>query len=393
MAHAPRQDAGATPTPAELNRATLARQLLLRRETIGVPEAVRHLLALQAQHPASPYVALWNRLRDLDPAVVDAALADGTLVKGTLLRTTLHVVHARDHPVLYTALQPTVHGPRSRDGRFVASGLSPADAEALVPALLEHLATPRSNAEVEEWLTARVPGSAAGAWWALRGTAPMVHAPTGGAWSFGPRPRYLAAPVGRSTAGDGATPEACLRMLVERYLAGYGPASVADVAGFTRLPRARVRAAVEGLRSTAAAVTLGGDGADALVDVPGGPLPAGDTPAPPRLLGMWDSVLLAYADRSRIIPPAYRPLVIRVNGDVLPTLLVDGQVAGVWRPVEDGIEASAFHRLPDDAWAGLASEARALLRFVADREPRVYARYGHWWTGLPAADVRVLPPG
>jgi hypothetical protein len=126
------------------------------------------------------------------------------------------------------------------------------------------------------------------------------------------------------------------------------------------------------------------------LEVPGGTLPDEDSPAPPRLLGMWDSILLAYADRSRIIPPAYRALVTRRNGDVLPTLLVDGFVAGVWRPVEGGIEATAFHRLSDDAWAGLEHEARALVAFQADREPTVYRRYAHWWTDLPSDEVRVL---
>ena len=108
-------------------------------------------------------------------------------------------------------------------------------------------------------------------------------------------------------------------------------------------------------------------------------------------MAMWDSTLLAYSDRSRIIPPEYRTLVMRNNGDVLPTLLVDGYVAGVWRPVEGGIEASAFHRLTADDWNGLAAEARALVAFLADREPTVYRRYAHWWTkGLPNAEVRIL---
>jgi len=83
--------------------------------------------------------------------------------------------------------------------------------------------------------------------------------------------------------------------------------------------------------------------------------------------------------------------VIRSNGDVLPTLLVDGYVAGVWRPVEVGIEATAFHHLPDEAWEGLAAEARALMALLADREPSVYRRYDHWWTKLPSAKTRVLP--
>jgi hypothetical protein len=135
----------------------------------------------------------------------------------------------------------------------------------------------------------------------------------------------------------------------------------------------------------------GPDGAT-LFDVPGAPVPAGDTVAPPRLLPMWESILLAYSDRSRVVAPDYRPLVIRRNGDVLPALLVDGYVAGVWRPVAGGIEATAFHRLDDEAWKGLATEAEALVAFLADREPTAYRRYAHWWTkGLPAAEVRVLP--
>jgi Winged helix DNA-binding domain len=106
---------------------------------------------------------------------------------------------------------------------------------------------------------------------------------------------------------------------------------------------------------------------------------------------MWDSILLAYFDRGRVIPPSYRRLVTRQNGDVLPTLLVDGYVAGVWRPVSGGIEATAFHRLSDQAWTGLAAEAGALLAFLADRDPGVYRRYGHWWAKLPSAEVRLLP--
>jgi len=109
------------------------------------------------------------------------------------------------------------------------------------------------------------------------------------------------------------------------------------------------------------------------------------------LMPMWDSILLAYADRSRVIPPDYRRLVIKQNGDVLPTLLVDGLVAGVWRPVAGGIEATAFHRLSDEAWSGLGAEARALVAFLADREPTVYRRYVHWWATLPSAEVRVVP--
>jgi hypothetical protein len=119
--------------------------------------------------------------------------------------------------------------------------------------------------------------------------------------------------------------------------------------------------------------------------------PARGHPGAPAAAALWDSILLAYADRGRVLPPAYRRLVARSNGDVLPTLLVDGYVAGVWRPVGGGIEATAFSRLPADAWAGLATEAAALTAFLAGRDPTVYRRHTHWWKSLPSAETRVLP--
>jgi hypothetical protein len=108
-------------------------------------------------------------------------------------------------------------------------------------------------------------------------------------------------------------------------------------------------------------------------------------------MAMWDSVLIAYHDRSRIMPPGYRKQVIRANGDVLPVLLVDGYVAGVWRAAGGAIEATAFDPLPDRVWAGLAEQAQALLPLLAARDPAVYSRYGHWWAKLPTAHTRLLP--
>jgi len=184
--------------------------------------------------------------------------------------------------------------------------------------------------------------------------------------------------------------EESLAHLVRRYLEGFGPASVVDIARFTQLPRAAVRTGVNRLGDQLEEVP--GPGGTMLLDVPGAPRPDEDTPAPPRLLAMWDSVLLAHADYGRMMPPEYRTVIRRTNGDVLPTLLVDGHVAGVWRPVEGGIEATAFHKLPKAAWTGLATEAAAMVTFLAAREPTAYSRYAHWWTkGLPAADVRLLP--
>lgn len=348
---------------------------------------MRRVVALQAQHPASPYVALWNRLAGFASAELHAAFAERTVVKATLMRITLHAVHADDHRVFHEAMQQTLYA--SRLGyRFAAAGLTPADGEALVPALLDFTDRPRTAAEVQDWLAERVgEEKKAGAWWGLKAYAPLLHVPTGGPWSFGARSSFVAARTGPVPEGRETVAES-LRHLVVRYLAGFGPASVADVAQFAMVPRSPVRRALLALDDTVE--RLRGPEGTVLYDVPGASRPPADTPAPPRLMAMWDSVLLAHADRSRVIPPAYRRLVIRVNGDVLPTLLVDGRVAGVWRAVDGGVEATAFHDLPDAVWDGLAAEAASLTALLAGRDPEVYRRYHHWWAKLPDGRVRLL---
>ncbi|MEX2534007.1 MAG: winged helix DNA-binding domain-containing protein [Trueperaceae bacterium] len=371
-----------------LNRATLGRQMLLGRESLDVVDAVRRVVALQAQQPASPYVALWTRLSDFVPAELDAAFADKTIVKATLMRITLHAVRADDHPAMHAAMQPTLRNARLGDSRFTTSGLSAAHSDALIPDLLEFACQTRSTPEVKAWLDSRLGVPAEGVWWALRSFAPLFHAPTGGPWSFGQRPSFVAAECRPALAGANASAES-LQTLVLRYLEGFGPASVADVAQFALVQRTRVRKVLPHIKDQLD--RLEGPNGEELFDIPGAVRPDEDTPAPPRLMAMWDSTLLAYKDRSRVIPSDYRKLVTRVNGDVLPTLLVDGYVAGVWRAVEGGIEVTPFHRLPDEVWEGLACEARSLVKFLADREPEVYRRYHHWWSKLPRADARLLP--
>jgi hypothetical protein len=369
----------------QLNRATLGRQLLLRRQKLDVVEAVHRITALQAQEPASPYLALWNRLSGFDPAELDRAFADHSVVKGTLMRITLHAVEAADYPAFHEAMQPSLRAARLNDRRFTGTGLSTDDALALLPEVLEFAAEPRTNAEGEAWMDERLGVTPKpGVWWAFRQFGPLQHHATGGPWSFGPRPSYVAA---RNHAPSGDR-EASMQWLVRRYLEGFGPASVQDIAQFSTVYRPPVREALTAMADSLERFEAP-DGTE-LFDVPKGLLPPEDSPAPPRLLGMWDSVLLAYADRTRIIPAAYRKLVTRSNGDVLPTMLVDGYVAGVWRAVEGGIEATAFHRLSKEAWKGLEADARALVKFLADREPLVYRRYARWWKALRGAEVRLL---
>lgn len=370
----------------QLNRATLARQLLLRREPHDVREAMRRVVALQAQEPPSPYVALWNRVERFDPADLDRAYLAHEVVKSTSIRITLHAVLDEDYPRFHQAMQPSLRAARLGDDRFLVAGFSKADADAVIPRLLDYASQPRSNQDMDAWLDAEfgeLPKP--GVWWAIRTYGPFVHAPGGGPWMFGSRPGYLASPL-QDRSGDA---ELDLQHLVRRYLEGFGPATIADIGQFAMVQRSRVRAAVASMGD--GVVRVDGPGKDPLLDVPGGLIPDEDTSAPPRLLGMWDEVLLAYADRSRVIPAELRRHVIRINGDVLPTLLVDGQVAGVWRPADGGgIEATALRPLSEEAWDGLEREAGALVAFLRERDPAIYRRYGHWWARLPEVDVRVL---
>ncbi|MGW4743898.1 winged helix DNA-binding domain-containing protein [Streptomyces sp. NPDC004290] len=377
-------------TARALNRTTLQRQLLLEREPVGVAEAVRRVVGLQAQHPGSPYVALWNRVAGFDPGDLDEALSGFELVRSTLMRLTLHLVHAGDYRAFREAMEPTLRGSRLHDPRFTRAGFTAAEADALLPGLLAYAETARTGAELREHLVEGRGGPVeAVVWRMVRQYAPLWHAPTGPPWSFGTAQSFVTA-AERPVLRDPEASAAGLAVLLRRYLEGFGPASVADMAQFTTAPRGLVRAAVKSLEEGGVERLEGPDGA-VLYDVAGALRADEGLAAPPRLLAMWDSVLLAYADRSRVLPPEYRRHVIRVNGDTLPALLVDGYVAGVWRPVGGGIEVSAFRPLTAADWAAVGAEAASLGRLLADRDPHVYRRYDHWWVkGVPAAESRVL---
>ena len=261
-------------TARRLNRATLARQLLLRREPLEVAEAVRRVVALQAQEAASPYLALWNRLAPFDPTRLDAAFAGHAVIKATLMRITLHAVTAADYPPFHRAMVTSLRAARLYDRRYSETGLSAADADALIPHLVQYTAERRTNAECEALLSARLGTDQPRAWWALRTFAPVVHAVTGGPWSFGYRPSYLAAPVADQVPDDR---DACVQWLARRYLEGFGPASAADLAQFTLLTRSAARDALDAMGGRLE--RLEGPGGSVLFDVPGAPLPGEDTRA------------------------------------------------------------------------------------------------------------------
>ncbi|MER5468257.1 winged helix DNA-binding domain-containing protein [Streptomyces sp. NPDC002685] len=374
-------------TARQLVLATLDRQLLLERRRLDVAEAVRQVCALQAQTPASPYLALWNRVQDFVPEDLDAAFRDRRVVKATLMRITLHAVHAEDYAPYHAAMLSTLRASRLYDRRFTSTELTDADADALFPQLAGFLVRPRTGAEVEEEVTKRFGEHAHRLWWALRTYAPLHHVPTGGPWSFTQPNTYLAPPAAPGSVAQEAAAGA--QQLLRAYLRAFGPASAQDFARFTLLGRPVITQALHELGDQVVRVT-GPDRAD-LFDLAGAAVPAEDTYAPPRLLPMWDSTLLAHAVPGRVMSQEYRSLVVRRNGDMLPTLLVDGQVVGVWRAADGGLELTAFRQLGKAAWQGLTEEAEKLAALLADRDPAVYRRYGHWWDkGFPGVESTVV---
>jgi hypothetical protein len=371
-------------TLRRLNRATLHRQLLLEREQLSVSGAMRRVLALQAQEPPSPYIALWNRIAGFEPADLDTAFAGREIVKATLMRITLHAVLASEYSTFHEAMQGTLRGSRLSDRRFRSSGVPVEVADALLPHVLDFLSEPRRNADVDAMVAAHLGIDPKHyVWWALRTFGPVWRAPNGGPWAFGAYPEYIAA-----IRDDMPDRTRCIQYLFRRYLEAFGPASRHDFGQFALLRQSEVKPALAGTADQY--MEFEGPNGEVLYDIPGAAIPDESTPAPPRLLPMWDNVLLVYRDRSRIIPEEYRKAVIRTNGDSLATLLVDGYVAGVWRPVDGGIEAMAFHSLSDEAWDGLETEAGALLTMLADRVPSIYSRYSRWWSQLPDGETRVL---
>ena len=384
----------ATPVldPRALNRATLARQHLLTRAGLPVPAALEAVGGLQAQEPASPYLALWTRLEGFAPAGLDGAFERREVVKGTLMRGTLHAVSAADYGRLAPAVLPRARGIRRTD-----RGTVPTEAELarLLDAAAAYATEPRSLQELQAHLAridpARSPEELV--WWLWR-FAPLLRAPEPGMpWSFGRRPRLVHAAAWLPDlvlADDAASTAATIRT----HLGAFGPASAADISAWSGIPVGTLRPTIDALVATGEVERLRSDTGRELLDLPDAPRPDPDTDAPPRLLPMWDSVLLAHADRTRIISDADRAIVVARNGDTLPTFLVDGVVAGLWwtEPGSAGrtaIHLEPFRPIPGAARRALEAEADRLRSVIEPIEPFVYRRYQRWrpTPGAPASIV------
>ena len=358
---------------AQLNRATLARQSLLERAPDEPVEAVERLAGLQAQEAATPFIALWTRLEDFDADGLRAAIAARHVVKAALHRSTLHLVGRDDYlgSISAISLVTRTKWMSEQRGRPVHRDLASLTADALA-----YAAEPRSNAEMRahaETLGEPVPTDEL--WRRIRRYGPFIAAPDEATWSYDRRPRHVAAAAWLD--GEPLEEEASLAHVVRRHLIAFGPARIADISQWSGIGRRRLARGAELIDDLVRHEAE--DGAK-LLDIEGAPLPAGDTPAPPRLLPMWDETLLAYADRSRVLPEAHRKTVIAPNGDVAPTILIDGHVAGRWWAEEDGAGGSAivlepFAPLAKADRRALEVEAAALAAFIGPREPAVYRRY------------------
>jgi hypothetical protein len=346
----------------ELNRALLARQLLLERARIPLPRALERLGALQAQWSHSPYIALWSRVEGFRIEHLERALADGTAVKATLMRSTLHIVSRSDYwPVAAALRQARLERARKRlpalDLDAVAERLAAVAAEGPVDRQLFY-ETIRAAAGREVGLDELWP-----LWTTLLLHAELVHEPPSGMFGFF-RAGTLS-PARRRLGSRPALDRMPLGHLVRRYLAAFGPATQEDVSSWTGLNVAELRPALEALPLRPFRDERG----RLLHDLRRAPLPPAETPAPVRLLPKWDSALLAYSppERERILPERHRKTVIRKNGDVLPTFLVDGFVAGTWALGKRKIDLEPFGRLSQRSRKELEAEAERLLGAIATR--------------------------
>jgi hypothetical protein len=345
-----------------LNRALLARQLLLRREERSIPGAIQDLVGMQAQVPGNPYIALWSRLDGFQPDELSRLIAGRHAVRTSLMRATIHLVTARDCLALRPVMQPVLE--RTFASSAFARNTAGIDLEALLAAgraLLEE--RPRTRAELRPDLAERWPGYDADSLSAAIGfLLATVHVPPRGLWGQrGPaRLTTVEAWLGRPVHTDPSPDEAVLR-----YLAAFGPATVADIRTWSRLRG--LRAVIERLRPSLA--TFRDERGRELFDLPGAPHPDPETPAPPRFLPEYDNILLSHDDRGRILRDNKGLRLPAGRGGELGSVLVDGFLGGMWRIRRVAGKATLVIE-PSGSWTradqtAVAEEGARLLAFMA----------------------------
>jgi hypothetical protein len=336
-------------TLRELNRATLARQLLLERKRLSPKAVIERLVGMQAQWPQAPYVGVWTRATSFRRETLERDLRRGAVIKATAMRQTLHLVTPRDYALVRAAMSETNFPWESSVARRLAPTVRALATRGPVTTAeaLERLETEHGLTGIE----------ARRAWRIGRVRAHVLHHHDTALWHGRPQGRFVA--VAEPEAHD---PTEARAEIVRRYLAAFGPASRRDIVQWSMMHVPEIQRALERLELR----RVRDEGGRELLDVPRAPLPAADVPAPVRFLPKWDNVLLAFADRTRVLPEAYRKRVIGMNGDVAQTFLVDGFVAGTWRVESGKVVVQPFVRLSPSVRAELAEEAARLESFLAD---------------------------
>ena len=348
-----------------LNRATLERQLLLRRADLPALDAVEHLVGMQAQVPLDPYTGLWSRLERFRPQGLAQLLLDRKAVRIVVMRATIHLVSADDCLLLRPLMQPVLDRELARHPQF-----GPALLEIDLDPVLAFARTlvaerPRTGAELRAAMEERFPQhDAAALAYACRCLLAFVQVPPRGVWG---RTAQVASTTAEAWLGRSLATDSSIDEVVLRYLAAFGPATVADVATWSRLTG--LREVVDRLRPRLR--TFRDERGRELVDLPDAPRPDLDTPAPPRFLPEYDNVLLSHADRSRFVSQEQRALLSRAAGPARGSVLHDGFLCGTWRIDRDPSTGAAtlvvshLEALTKRAAARLAAEGRRLLRFLA----------------------------
>ena len=347
----------------QLNRATLARQLLLAREPLAPAAAVERLGGLQAQEARPPFVALWTRLEGFRREQLRAALERRELIRATMMRATLHLMSAADYTALRATLQPQLTA--AMDGILRQRGA--VDVEGVAAAARELLAErPRTFNELRPLLADAFPGAEVRALgYAARMQVPLAMVPSEDRWSFPADAAFTPAEpwLGVERLGPPA-PEA----LVRRHLGAFGPASAVDVQAWSGL--ARLGPVLDGMSDELMAFK---HGRRTLYDLPDAPRPDPGVPAPPRFLPEFDSLLLAHKDRGRIVDEEHRRALVTKNLRVKATFLVEGRVAGSWSTERKRgavtLTVEPFAPLPAPVAEELAAEGEALLAFLDEDAP------------------------
>lgn len=344
-------------TRRALNRATLARQMLLQRERVSALDAIARLAGMQAQVPKPPFIGLWTRIEGFDAAELRALIAKRKVVRATMMRGTIHLATAKDFLAWRMPLQPMLE--------TIGTGIAGyQDVPKLTAAGRKFFdEEPRTFDALRKHLAERYPGENERLMaYVVRMHLPLVLVPDESPWGWAGNAPFA---VAETLLAKKVATSTDARELALRYLAAFGPATAADFQTWSGLRTAK--AVFEELRSRLVAFE-GEKKKTELFDLPDAPRPDEDTPAPVRFLPEYDNLLLAHADRSRVVADAHRKRIATNNLRIVGTFLVDGVVAGTWSaPKKKGqkLELEPFVKLDRAAKKALDEEAETLGGFTS----------------------------